>query len=252
MVAQKALVTAALRRGSLVHDALFDRVYPLHVQRVSRQFWTPVDVAIAASRWLAEIGCLAPLDVGAGAGKFCIVASLSMGRAVTGLEHRADLVDVARSAAAAYGAQVECVHGSLESIDAAQFDALYFFNPFAENLFDASDRLDDAVELSEARCFRDLATVERWLDTAPRGTCIVTYHGFGGRIPATYEIARTSRMGSDHLRLWVKRQSGPATGFFLEVDERILSSADLRVLADSLQQSEPRERVRALLERPLG
>jgi len=252
MVAQKALVTDTLRRGDLVHDALFDRVYPLQVRRVSRHFWTPVDVAVAASRWLAEIGCRATLDVGAGAGKFCIVASLAMGQTVTGLEHRADLVDVARIAAAAYGAQVECVHGSLEAIDASRFDALYFFNPFAENLFDASERLDDAVELSEKRCFRDLTTVERWLDAAREGTCIVTYHGFGGRIPATYELARTSRKGGDHLRLWVKRRKGPASGFFLELDERVLSSRDLQALADGLQQAEPRERLLALLARPLG
>lgn len=252
MVAEKALVTAALRRGALVHDALFDRVYPPHVQRVSRQFWTPVDVAIAASRWLAEVGCRAPLDVGAGAGKFCIVASLSMRQAVTGLEHRAELVDVARTAAVAYCADVECVHGDLESIDASRFDALYFFNPFAENLFDAGDRLDDAVELSEERCFRDLGTVERWLDTAVRGTCIVTYHGFGGRIPATYQLARACRAGGDHLRLWVKRQEGPASGFFLEMDEKVLSSGDLRALTDGLQHPGPRERILALLERPLG
>jgi len=251
-VSMQTLVTDALRRGDVVHDALFDRVYPLQVQRVSRQFWTPVDVAIAASRWLSEVGCRTTLDVGAGPGKFCIVASLSMQQTVTGLEHRADLVEVARSAAAAYGAQVECVHGSLEAIDVSRFDALYFYNPFAENLFEASERLDQSVELSEQRCFRDLMTVESWLDRAREGTCIVTYHGFGGRIPATYRLARATRKGGDHLRLWVKRQEGRASGFFLEMDERVVSSEDLHALAETMQPSEPRERMLALLARPLS
>jgi hypothetical protein len=238
--------------GTLVADDVFDRVYPPEVRRFSREFWTPVDVGVAAARLLGRHGCQSTLDVGAGAGKFCIVASLLVGRRTTGLEHRSKLVDVTRRAAAAYGAQVECLQGDLESVDAARFDSFYFFNPFAENLFDACDQLDDSVELSEQRCHRDLSIVERWLEAAPAGTHIITYHGLGGRIPATFELERSLRKGSDHLRLWTKRRPGCADGFYLEMDEVVLSSAHLRTIAGVIKHPEQRARIRALLDRPLG
>jgi SAM-dependent methyltransferase len=242
-------VGAALRCGSRVSDSLFDQVYPWRVRRASSRFWTPVGVGLTAAEWLSALNCKSVLDVGAGAGKFCIVTSLLLGRSITGVEHRPHLVEAARSAALEYAADIEIVHGELDSVDPCAFDGFYLYNPFAENVFDEASQLDADVELSEARWLRDLGCVERWLDAAPQATAVITYNGFGGRIPASYELRRSALVGGNWLRVWTKRCSGPSDGFFIEVDEVVLSDRNLdaleqRVCPDSLPY------VQALLELP--
>jgi hypothetical protein len=242
-------VSAALRCGSRVSDAVFDHVYPLSVQRASSRFWTPVDVAVTAAEWLNALGCDSVLDVGAGAGKFCIVTSLVLERRITGVEHRAHLVEAACSAAREYAADADIVHGTLEAVDPGAFDGFYLYNPFAENVYEPESQLDPDVELSEGRWLRDLEHVERWLDAAPRDTAVLTYNGFGGRIPSSYKLRRSALIDGNWLRAWTKRRAGAADGFFIEVDEVVLSNQNLdalqeRVRADSLP------RVQAVLERP--
>jgi predicted RNA methylase len=220
-------VSEALRAGQRVRDAEFDRVYPDDVRRVSARFWTPVDVAATAARWLGSLGASSVLDVGSGCGKFCIVSQLASGCAVSGLEQREHLIEVARAASARYDAAVNYLHGTLETVDPSGFDAYYLFNPFGENLYSPNDQFDDVPELSALRYMHDLAIIEHWLDHAPIDTCFVTYHGFGGRLPNNYVLERAQRKGSDHLRLWQKKHEGRAEAFTLEVDAARTQSGKL-------------------------
>jgi hypothetical protein len=242
-------VTDMLRGRQWVRDAHFDRVYPQNVQDVSAHFWTPVSIALTGAEWLREAGCHSLLDVGAGAGKFCIVTRLAADCVTEGIEQRSTLVQTARDAALGYGADVRFEHGTIEQVDPSRFDAFYFYNPFGENHYNRTDCFDQTVELSNQRCMRDLAVVERWLDRAEVGTKVLTYHGFGGRMPDTYLLAhsKTSRGGA--LRLWVKRRSGRTRGFSLELDDSIIVSSQLEELAHRLDLS-CGERVRELLDRP--
>jgi len=201
---QPHAIADQLRARQRVKDSVFDLVYPPEIRRVSSQFWTPVDVALTAALWLEASGCQAILDVGAGAGKFCIVASLVLDRTITGVEQREHLVDIGRAAATAYGARVDFVHGTIETIDASRFDALYFFNPFGENLYDPAERLDKKVELSALRFVHDLSIVEHWLDSAPPNTHVLSFHGFGSSTPESYRLVREVRKGDGHLQLWQK------------------------------------------------
>jgi len=211
-------VPRALHAGQRVRDSAFDTVYPDDVRRVSARFWTPVEVAMTAGRWLAGLGAHSVLDVGSGAGKFCIVANLASGRTVTGVEQRAHLIDIANAATHSYGAAAQYLHGTLEVVDPERFDAFYLFNPFGENLYHPDEQFDAEPELSALRYLHDLSIVEHWLDHAPVDTCFVTYHGFGGRIPGNYALVRAQAKGSDQLRLWRKTRSGRAESFTLELD----------------------------------
>ncbi|HKP63005.1 MAG TPA: hypothetical protein VJV78_39990 [Polyangiales bacterium] len=245
------LIAEALRRGWTVGDSQFDRIYPRPIQVVSSRFWTPVVVSLTAAAWLREAEHHSVLDVGAGAGKFCIVTNLASGCVAHGVEQRPQLVEAASAAAAIYGAEVNVVLGTIQSIDPAAFSAFYFYNPFGENHHTESERLDDAVELSPERCARDLACVEGWLDAAAAGTCVLTYHGFGGRIPDTYDLVRTRSSKAGSLHMWIKQRSGRASGFYLEIGELVLSSEQLETLSKRVTQS-CRASVRELLDRPLG
>lgn len=211
-------VSSSLRNGKLVRDSIFDEVYPDDVRRVSSRFWTPVEVALTAGRWLTAAGAQSVLDVGSGAGKFCIVNQLSSGRTVTGVEQRAHLLEAAGNAAAHYGAQVHFLHGTLEAVDPSKYDAFYLFNPFGENLYLPEEQFDAEPEMSALRYLHDLSIMEHWLDEAAQNACFVTYHGFGGRIPNNYELFKTQPKGSDMLRLWRKTQPGRAQGFTLETE----------------------------------
>lgn len=242
-------VAEKLRARQYVRDALFDSVYQQTIQAVSARYWTPISVALAGANWLRTASCQRLLDVGSGPGKFCIVTRLAAGCAVRGIEQRPGLVQAARAAAVSYEAEVRFDHGTIDQIDPGDSDAFYFFNPFGENHYVGEDRFDEEVELSNERFMRDLGVVEGWLDRARRGTCVLTYHGFGGRIPDTYSLARRQTTRSGVLRLWVKRRSGRAEGFSLELGDSIVRSSQLEELSHWFSS---RQQVQALLNRPFG
>lgn len=200
----------ALGRGQLVVDRVFDEIYPSTVRRASSIHWTPVDVAMRVTKLLAVEPNATILDVGAGVGKFCIVAAaLVPGLRVRGVEHRAHFVDVAREAATKVGVSVDFDHGTLDAQDPAKVDGVYLFNPFAENLSAIEDRLDDSVELNEDRYWKDVEITERFLRAARTGTRVVTYCGWGGSMPPEYELVRREARAGN-IELWIK--SGYSVG----------------------------------------
>jgi SAM-dependent methyltransferase len=202
-----ARIACRLRRGALVADRVFDEVFPLAARSPSRVYWTPVEVAVRAAKLLEDgrspVGPRTILDIGAGVGKFCIVAAAAVSAQVRGVEHRPHLVDIAREAAAKIGVSPSFTHGTLEEQDPSSIDAVYMFNPFAENLCPRVDRLDGTVELSEDKFWRDIRATERFLARAKVGTRVAIYCGFGGNMPDGYVLATRERCAGT-LELWVK------------------------------------------------
>src|SRR3954471_8285376 len=83
----------------LPSDVEFDDVYDPEIRALSPQHWTPVQVAARAATLLTQAGATRILDVGSGAGKFCIAGALSTDAHFTGVERRGRLVETARRAA---------------------------------------------------------------------------------------------------------------------------------------------------------
>jgi SAM-dependent methyltransferase len=202
-------------------DVAFDAVYPATIRLLSPRFWTPVAVARRAATLLRAAGARRVLDVGAGVGKFVLVAAgEAAGLEFVGVEQRAHLVEMARKAS--HKPRIPNAHfhaADATTISWGGFDAFYFFNPFAENLYFEDDRIDDHVELTKKRFVRDAIGVERALRAAPVGSLALTYHGLSGRIPACYELEASEPAGSDWLRLWAKRREKDDGHFFVEVDD---------------------------------
>jgi SAM-dependent methyltransferase len=216
-------VARALRSGEIVTDKLFDAVYGPTTRAASKRFWTPVIVARDAANLLLQAGARRVLDVGAGVGKFAIVASLTTDLEVSGVEHRARFVSEATQAATRYGARAVFMHGSLANVDPYAYDGLYLYNPFGENLMRASKQLDATVKLGASRYARDVERVEGWLSGAPVGFSIVTYNGFGGRIPGSFALESSLPVCGCQLRLWSKvRLQCDSADFVVEHKERIL------------------------------
>jgi len=189
-----------------IPDDRFDRAFPPRWRACSARHWTPVEVAVCAALWFAESGARRILDVGSGVGKMCIIGALATDLEFVGVEHRASLVEAAREAAELFsvGDRASFAHASVDGFDASGFDAFYFYNPFGENLHVPSESLDSSVELGHERYMRDVRHAKEMLRDAPVGTRVVTYHGFGGRVPKGYFLDRAERIGTDALRLWVK------------------------------------------------
>lgn len=200
--------------GGCPRDAEFDQHMTPEVRRFSGWFWTPVEVAQLAALWLEEFGARSVLDVGSGAGKFCVVAALATPLSVLGLEQRPNLVSAARSLASRFGVEsrVAFLQGSLGFITLPRVDAYYFFNPFGENLFGASECLDEAVELTRERFHADFARTQAMLEAAPTGTLVVTYNGIGGRMPESYVLRRVEDELPCNLKLFEK--TGYSTRLF--------------------------------------
>ena len=199
-------INAQLRRGRSVVDSVFDDVYPLEMRAVSSSFWTPVSVAVRAADLLVHGKADRILDVGSGVGKFCIVGGASTAAAFVGVEHRSYFVSVAEEARRRVGVpSAEFIQGSFKDVDVKDFNGIYFFNPFEENLWCADTQLDHTVELSEARFHADIEAAKSMLERAHVGTRVVTYHGLGGDMPPSYELVLSEPIRTDKLDLWIKR-----------------------------------------------
>lgn len=193
-------------------DLEFDFLFPLDIRIVSRRFWTPLRVAWRAAEVLLRLGAKRVLDVGSGPGKFCLAAgSQAPGVAFVGVEHRERLVDIARRAARRLDiSNAQFLAGDATRTAFEDFDALYLYNPFAENTFEAEERLDSDVELSLNRFVSDLRRVRQALTFARVGSLVITYHGYGALPPPGYERVRADAIGSDFLRVWRKTHDLPA------------------------------------------
>lgn len=206
-------VAEALRVGICPEDRAFDRFLSHELQIISGQYWTPLAVALRAAAWFYELDVRTVADIGSGAGKFCVAAALAGRCYFTGLEQRPRLVTAARTLARFFKVdnRVCFVEGTLGDIAPPIADAYYLFNPFGENLFNQDDCIDDSVELSNERYVRDIAAMEDLLHRASVGTYVLTYNGFGGRVPYSYDEVRVARDLPKLLRMWRKTRSKQPT-----------------------------------------
>ncbi len=199
------LLAYELREASMVRDEAFDQIYPIAVRRVSSLHWSPMRACVRALKLLAPTRETRLLDVGAGAGKFCIVAA-AMGCAhVCGVERNPYLAQVARAAAIRIGVTVDIIDGTLEDEEPSSFDALYFFNPFAEAPYLPGLEMGASREERAARAHRDVSAAEAFLERANVGTRVVTFFGFGGTMPRSFERVVREACAGGVLELWEKR-----------------------------------------------
>jgi SAM-dependent methyltransferase len=187
-------------------DLHFDAHVPKRWRNGSAVHFTPAHVARRAARLLVDRPGRCVLDVGAGVGKFCIIAAATMPEAAfIGIECRLPLVRVANRIATDLGLRnVDFMHGDAVDVDWAPFDAFYFYNPFAEHICGSASSLDAGIELAPAYFFHYVRFVRQRLAAAPVGTRVVTYHGFGGLPPLSYVRLAHEYVETGPLELWVK------------------------------------------------
>ncbi len=199
-------------------DKAFDALFPAWASAPVGTYWTPVAVARRVARMLAHLGVRRVLDVGSGAGKFCLAgAAKAPDIEFVGVEHRERLVQAAQSLGEQWGiTNARFAHGDATDMSWTDFDAFYVFNSFAENDFAAQDRFDDAVTLSHDRRVTEVKRVAQLLAARPVGCIIVTYHGLSGPIPGSYDLRHAEAIGTGWLRVWTKGSAGASGSVWLE------------------------------------
>jgi hypothetical protein len=146
--------------------------------------------------------------VGSGAGKFCIVGAISTPGTFFGVEQRRNLVREAERLTNLLNVpRVEFLLGNMLDIDWGNFDAFYLYNPFFENVA-TRGVIDQTVDTGIHFFNLYVDAVQRKLEVLPLGTRVVTYHGFGGKFPASYQLDHQENVGTGFLNLWKKARHG--------------------------------------------
>ena len=183
-------------------DDAIDALFPKSVAELSPRHFSPVSVARRAAELLAPTPHHRVVDLGCGPGKFCIVGAAWTGASFTGIEHRHHFVTVAIEAAARLGVDnAHFIHANILELSWRPYDGYYLFNPFAEQLLGG---IDGTMPVSPARYAFYVREVRERLRLARIGTRVVTYHGFGGNMPASFRLVLREDAGSDELELWIK------------------------------------------------
>lgn len=196
-----------LKKGAPLSDNAFDEIYPDSIRSLSRVHWTPIEVARRAAQLLVNFDGARVLDVGSGVGKFCLVGSLVSKGRFYGIEQRKHYVDLANSLVSRFKlSRTAFTHGNFKDLKWSEYDAVYLFNPFQENKT-PEQRLDDSVPLSRD-LYREyvIAAFEK-LESMRKGARVVTYHGFGGAFPESFERKLSEWCYRGPLELWIKSKA---------------------------------------------
>lgn len=169
------MVFELLRLNIHVTDEKFNTIYPTSVRRLSEKHWTPVSVAKAASEFLVSSSGTRVLDIGSGAGKFCMVGAVNTNGHFTGVEQRIELVDLTQSLIRKYSLQnIEFIHANITSIDFRKYNAFYFYNSYYENI-DFGNKIDDSILLNTGFYKAYTKYTLEQLAMLPAGTRLATY-----------------------------------------------------------------------------
>jgi hypothetical protein len=96
------------------------------------------------------------------------------------------------------------IHGNAVLLDWSDFDAIYLFNPFFENIMDEGLRIDLDVKVSQDKYKSYITETIKKLSQLKVGTKVVTYYGFGEGLPANFKLISSIPTGASQIELWTK------------------------------------------------
>lgn len=189
-----------LKSGLNVADEAFNSIYPDPIHKFSRSHWTPIRVAKVAARFLAPTPGAKVLDIGSGAGKFCMIGSVFTEGHFTGVEQRKSLYELSSGLSQCYRLQnVKFIHTNITKVKFREYDAFYYFNSFYENI-EQSKAIDYTVEVdTRLYGFYSEYMLEQ-LSKMPIGTRLATY--WSDEVPRGYKLR--SEKFERLLKMWEK------------------------------------------------
>lgn len=185
-----------------VKDEEFDQLYPEPVRKLANRHFTPIAIAKQAAAFLSNNSRAKILDIGSGAGKFCMVGSVFTNAHFTGVEQREYFYHLSNTILKYHHLHnVKFIHSNITKIKFTDYNAIYFFNSFHENI-DSSALLDCTVDTGIELYTLYTQYVNEQLSRMPGGTRLVTYWSNGKEVPSEYRILSSDYKGK--LLFWEK------------------------------------------------
>ena len=184
-------------------DAQFNQLYPASSRMLAQRHWTPLVVARKAANFLAAESDVTILDIGSGAGKFCLAAAHYKPKAFYyGIEQRKRLVNHADTAKDMLRIEnVSFVNGNFTQIDFRNYDHFYFYNSFYENIT-GTDKIDNSIAYSLELFNYYNHYLYKQLEQKPPGTRLASFHSLEDEIPQGYHIVGSEM--NELLKFWIK------------------------------------------------
>ncbi len=184
-------------------DAHFNRLYPAEIRQLADRHWTPLHIASKAALFLATAKGVRILDIGSGAGKFCLAAAHYQPQArYFGIDQRKSLVRHAEAARQLLGMeQVSFLHGNFTSLNLRQYDNFYFYNSFYENLAGLISP-DEEINYSPALYDYYNNYLYRQLEQTAPGTRLATFHTPEEKVPPCFYVVGEDAEGL--LKYWTR------------------------------------------------
>jgi SAM-dependent methyltransferase len=196
------MVFEFLKLNKKITDNEFDTIYPENLKKLGHVHWTPVEVAIEAVAFLTDIKSPNILDIGSGAGKFCLIGAAITKADFTGVELRPELYKLAKRIAKHYGLpNTQFINSNILEVDFSPYNAFYYFNPFYENI-EQVNTIDDTLDLKTQNYNIYTKYVKQQLEGMPKGTRLVTYWSSAKDVPLNYTLQGESMNGL--LEMWEK------------------------------------------------
>ncbi|MFZ5978548.1 methyltransferase domain-containing protein [Hydrotalea sp.] len=191
------------REKWMENDATFHQLYPKEIQLLAKKHWTPIEVARIAADFLVSQKNEKILDIGSGAGKFCIVAGYYKPDAFFyGVEQRKSLIEVAEAAKLKLGIpNAFFIEGNFTQLNFNDYHHFYFYNAFFENIA-GTDKIDESIDYSLELYNYYNRYLYKQLETKPAGTKLVTFHSLENEVPRNYTLV-DARM-DNLLKCWIK------------------------------------------------
>ncbi|WP_298299701.1 methyltransferase domain-containing protein [Hydrotalea sp.] len=185
------------------NDDTFHQLYTKKIQLLAKKHWTPIEVARIAAEFLVSEKNEKILDIGSGAGKFCLVAGHYKPNAFFyGVEQRKSLIEVAENAQIKLGLDnVFFIEGNFTQLNFNNYDHFYFYNAFFENIA-GTDKIDESIDYSLELYNYYNRYLYKQLETKPAGTKLVTFHSLENEVPRNFTLVDT-RM-DNLLKCWIK------------------------------------------------
>ena len=183
----------------------FDQLYTQSIQEIAVFHFTLVEVALAAAAFLVDAPTSKVLDIGAGAGKFCLIGAATTNGHFTGIELRTNLVNIAQDLSKEYRLNnTTFIKDNITNIDFKDYSAFYHFNAFYENI-DPSGEIDQAIPLDKKLYTSYSQYVKDQLRLMPVGTKLATYFSYKDEVPTCYKVVK--KLFDGKLIFWEKQKS---------------------------------------------
>ena len=196
-----------IREGNIPTDEVFDLIYPNTLKETIEFHFTPIEVVLMAARFLSTTPDSSVMDIGSGAGKFCLIAASAYPARYTGIEIRSNMVALANQIKSDYFipefSTAHFIQSNIVEVDFKPYQSFYHFNAFYEHK-DPSGIIDTSIALDKTLYKKYSEYVKSQLAKKPKGTKLATYFSYGDEVPENYKIVEKAIDGK--LLLWVKKE----------------------------------------------